>query len=162
MPLSTFPTDMNTAASAVIQAANALRRLRDGFGILNWSDLINVQRSLHQAKIASVKAMTEGSKAREAAEAYMRQINGPASLEAFGGQLAAVEVAAEGWSDLLRSTVAALPGSAFMQIGAVDQGAPTETAMPFRQDSLPADVALSIRQSTQLASLIAAFEAAGA
>lgn len=162
MPLSTFPTDMSAAASSVIQAADFLRRLRDGAGVLNWGDITNCQRLLHRAKTTSVAAMTEGYKAREAAEAYMRSINGPETLETFGSQLMAVEAAAAGWSQLLRDTVTALPGSAFMEIGSVDTGLPTETAMPFRNDSLPAATAISLRQSAELAALIAAFESAGA
>lgn len=162
MPLSTFPTDMSAAAAAVIQVADFLRRLRDGSGDLNWSDLVNTQRLLHRAKIASIKAITEGFKAREAAETYMRQINGPVTLEAFAAQLAVVEAAGAAWANLLRDTVNGLPGSAFLRIGAIDEGTPSETAIPIRLENIPAEQSTAIRSSGELAGLIAAFEAAGA
>lgn len=160
MALSTFPTDMPVAAAAVLASAEKFRAIQSQGGGLLWRVLEDAQNSLRASKLACLKAMAEGQKQPAGAEAFMAQIGGPATLAEFAAALQAVEVAASAWNDFLTTFLAGLPTSDLIAVHRQDQNLPTETRHIIR----PAAIANAdaLRNSQELANLIAAFEAAGA
>jgi hypothetical protein len=162
MALSTFPSDMNAAASAVLSCAAAFRAIATQSGDLTWRMLEDAQNSLHIAKSTSIVALSSASSAPAAAEAYMASIGGPASISDFQASLAAVETAAAAWNVALSAFLASLPTNQLLHLATRDVGLPTETKYISRPAFIPGQYAAALRAEPSLSALIAAFEAVGA
>jgi hypothetical protein len=162
MALSTFPTDMSAAAGAVLASAEKFRAIQSQGGDLTWRLLEDAQNSLRSAKLTTIKALTEGMKAPQASEAFMAGMGGPVTLVEFQQALGAVEIAASAWNDNLVTFLAGLSASDLIGMQSQDAGFPTETRHIVRPAFIPGATAAPLRQSRELANLIAAFETVGA
>jgi len=161
MTLSRFSSVMPQAVEAVLTTAEVLRYVRDSQGDLTWRALDQVQNGLAQSKAACTQALIEGQRQPTSSEAFMAGLGGPATLAEFQAGIMACEVAAAAWNTALAGFLGGLSGSEVVALVRRGEG----TAATSHIERVPyltparADV---LRQSNELAALIAAFEGVGA
>lgn len=160
MALSRFPKAMDDAANAVIQLTKAARYVRDSSGDLRLRDLDRIQEALRAAKLAATEVITEGQKSPANAEAFMASMGGPTSLQAFGAAMVDLETKASAWNDALAVWVGGLSAANFAEVATVSREG-TDTRHILRVDMCDGLTATPLRESTELADLIAALEAVG-
>lgn len=161
MTLSRFSSVMPRAVEAVLTTATALRHVRDTQGDLPWWALDRVQDGLAQSKASCVEALIEGQRQPATSEAFMASLGGPPTLADFQAKIAACEVAAVAWNKALAVLLASLDATeviALVRRGEGSMGSSHIERVAFLAQSR-ADV---LRQSDEMAALIAAFEAVGA
>lgn len=158
MALSRFPAMMDANVSAVLRTATALRFIRDSTGDLAFRHLDAVQSGLEQSKVTFGMAFAEAQKAPEAATAFMASIGGPASLQDYGAGAIALEAAAGDWNGRLSAALASIPAADLIT---TVLRAETQTRHIEHAAFISAVIADPLRQSPELAALIAAFESLG-
>ncbi|AVO36589.1 hypothetical protein [Pukyongiella litopenaei] len=159
--LSQFPRVMDRCVRAVIVAAEALRRVRDGTGDLSIRDLHAIQQGLRSSKYQTYQVLTEAAKAVPAAEAYMASVNGPATIAAFQAQAVVLETAAAAWNARLDAMIATLTGPEVIGLVVRNFDGVQTKDLTFAS-VIPETKAAPLRASTELAALIAEFEVVGA
>ncbi len=158
--LSRFPVVMPQCVEAVLAVAAALRHVSQSSGDLTWRDVNAIQDGLHRAKETTAAALAEGQKAPAAAEAFMASIGGPATLAEFAALAADIEAKATAWNVRLAAALAELTADEVIFLGHRGEGAAATRHVQYRH-FLPARVADPLRQSDELAALVAAFVAVG-
>lgn len=161
MGLSRFSSVMTRAVEAVLATAAALRYVRDTQGDLPWWALDRVQDGLAEAKVSCIEALVEGQRQPASSETFMASLGGPATLGDFQSKIAACEAAAAAWNASLGQLLASLTATEVIALVRRGQGN-MGTSHIERVSYLAQDRADTLRQSAQLAALIAAFEAVGA
>lgn len=174
MTLRMYRNSVPAAMTAATHAADQLRALQGGAGDLPFSQIETVQRALGRSKVTALAAITDLSTASqestaEAAEAetFLANYGGPASIADFQSHLASIDTAAGDWAARLKaavrevSTTAATSGIYFVDIEPRDFSG-TQIKMVSYFDRMTSAIATPLRASSELAALIAAFEAAGA
>lgn len=156
--LSRFPKVMSDNVDAVIRCADQARHIANATGDLPFRDLEMLQMLLENAKMTFLTAMSEGMKSPQAAEAFMISVNGPATLSAYQNTAVSIETAAAGWNAKLAQTLAELPNSVLISVIVRPD---SQTKHIERPSFIPAIYADQLRQSAELGSLVAAFDAAG-
>lgn len=152
---------MPRAVEAVHSTAAALRHVRDTQGDLPWWALDRVQDGLAQSKETCLAALAEGQRQPVSSEAFMASMGGPITLADFQTKIAACEAAAAGWNAALAAFVASLSASELIVLVRRGEGM-MATSHIERVAFLTQARADTLRQSPELATLIAAFEAVGA
>lgn len=152
---------MSEAVEAVVTCATVLRHIATTTGDLPLFDLNAAQNGLAEAKIKTVRVMQEGVKARAAATAFMRNVNGPATLEDFQAAIMDIEAKAAAWNGRLATALADMTGPECLWLGTRGQGQ-MSTRHVVQTHFIPARVANPLRQSAELAALVAAFTELGA
>lgn len=156
-----FGTIMPQAAAATIAAADALRFVRDSSGDLTVAALDAVQTGLARAKAATYAALAEGARNPVLAAGFMATIDGPESLAVYQANAVAIEARAAAWNAMLQTQLRALPPATLISL-AVTSSNGIESKRIETVRFLTSAQASGIRTSSELADLIAAFEAAGA
>lgn len=163
MGLSRFPKAMSDAADAVLRAGEALRHVSTASGDLTFRDLDLIYEGLASSKIHALAALAEGSKpgAQAGAQEFMASMGGPATLTDFQSKLVTIETKAAAFHAEVAAAFAAMPPTDLIRVNSRSVGGVT---VPFieRAAFIPAAYADPLRQSTELAELVAAFEAVGA
>ncbi|WP_424986552.1 hypothetical protein [Microbulbifer sp. S227A] len=135
--------------------------MRDTSGDLPMAALHAVQNGLASAKAATYAALAEGGKNPALAAQFMATIDGPESLETYQDNAATIETAAAAWNTMLQTQLRALPAARLISLPVrSDNGIDSRHIATI--GTLTAAEASGIRTSTELANLVAAFEAAGA
>lgn len=161
MSLSKFPAIMPLAASACIEAANALRFIRDNSGDLTFQNISRMHAALAEAKLTTLQALQEGAKQPVASETFMQNLGGPQTLVDFQGAAVNIESQVALMNARLQTVLDSLTSDEL--IGIETRGvAPTDYREVAFKSFIPAAKADSFRTSTELADLISAFEAVGA
>ena len=120
-----------------------------------------VQGSLGNAKAATYEALSEGSKQSVAAEAFMANQGGPATLVEFQAKAVEIETKATAWNAALKAALLSMTADEL--IGLTIRGvAPLDYKMVEYKDTIPAAKADALRASVALSELITAFESVGA
>lgn len=161
MPLSRFAITLPRAADAFLSAADALRFIRDSGGDLPWRTIEDAQQKIAAAKVTGLAAYQDAQIRPAAAQQFLADIGGPATLAEFNTLLGQLNTAMNAWHTGLSSLLSIMDGTEFMAV--VQRGTGTGATHHFERvgflTQARADV---LRSSTQLANLIAAFEAVGA
>ena len=158
MALSRFPTAMPQNVEAVLRASAALRNIRDTTGPLAFRYLDAVQSGLENAKTTFLRAMGEAKKAPPAAEAFMVGVNGPATLTEYQKGFEAIGAAATDWNARLATVLTKIPAAELIALGTRVETGTRHIEHAFEINAALAD---ELRTSTELSTLIAAFEAVG-
>lgn len=163
MPIPRFDAAFDAAVEAMQAAADLLRYFAGSSGDIQSSVIFErIPDALARAKSTAVAALTECSKNPTAATAALGRYPGaPQTVPAFLAAVTAVETAAQTWNADLAAWLAGLAIADLVALRGVDMGAGPVARFVWADGFTGAKVA-DLRQSSGLASLIAAFEAAGA
>ena len=163
MPIPRFDVTFSAAVEAMQTAADRLRYLRDTTGDLQRLVVMDlIPADLARAKATAVAALDEIQLNPVAAGAALTRYPGaPQTVPAFVAAVTTVETAAGAWNADLGAWLAGLAVSDLVALQGVDLGAGKVAQFVWAQGFTAATVA-PLRTSPGLASLIAAFEAAGA
>ena len=163
MPIPRFDAAFDAAVEAMQAAADLLRYFAESTGDMQAAVIFErMPDSLAQAKNTAVMALTECSKnPAKATEALTRYPGAPQSVAAFLAAVTAVETAAQSWNADLAAWLAGLSVADLVALRGVDMGSGPVARFVWSDGFTEAQIA-DLRASTGLASLIAAFEAAGA
>jgi len=159
--LSRFAITLPRAADAFLNAADALRFIRDSGGDLTWRALEDAQKKIAIAKAAGFDAFEDAQKQPATAEQFLADIGGPATLAEFNTLLGQLNTAMNAWHTGLTQLIAVMDGPEFLAVAQSGTGA-SSTFHFERVGGLTQARADVLRNSSQLADLIAAFEAVGA
>ena len=149
---------MPLAIEACIDVANLLRAFRDSTGDMSLADVQRIENGLTRAKDFCIRALAEGKKQPAGAEAVMKGAGGPDTLTALETGLGGVEVSAAGWNVAVDAMYPNLKWNDLIERTTTAVG----TKVTNHKMLIPSVLADTLRQSTALQDLIAAFEAVGA
>lgn len=159
--LSRFAMALPRAADAFLNAADALRFIRDSGGDLTWRALEDAQQKIAIAKATGLDAYTEAQRQPAAAQQFLADIGGPETLAEFNTLLGQLNTAMNAWHAGLTALIDLMDGTEFMTV--VQRGTGAGSTFHFERVGFLAEARADVlRNSTQLANLIAAFEAVGA
>ncbi|MGV8987829.1 MAG: hypothetical protein ACOH2H_16265 [Cypionkella sp.] len=163
MAIPRFDAIFSAAVEGMQNAADLLRYLRDTTGDLQTSVIWDrLPQAMARAKATAVAALQECAKAPSAADlALPRYPGAPQTVATFTAAVIAVEVSAQVWNADLSAWLSGLTLADLVALKGVDLGA-GKVAQFVWVDGFTAAQVAPLRQSAGLASLIAAFEAAGA
>lgn len=160
MSISRFPSALSSLADAVGTVASTLRGIQSASGDLEIIQLDLCAQQMRAAKVAAIRLLSEAQKARAAAvEQQMSDMGGPATLADLQQGLSQINSALTAWDDRQASAFLAM-GPGWQMVTVTRDGVSTRHLEPIR--FISAAVADPLRQSSELAALIAAFEAIGA
>lgn len=163
MPIPRFYATFDAAVRAMQDAADKLRYLAASSGAMNASVIFaDIPNALAEAKATAVAALTECSKNPASATEALGSFPGaPQTVASFLSAVTAVETAAQSWNADVAAWLAGLTVADLVALQGVNRGAGMVAQFVWATSFPDAKVA-PLRKSTGLASLIAAFEAAGA
>ena len=163
MPIPRFDAAFDAAVEAMQAAADLLRYFAGSSGDIQSSVIFHrIPDALARAKNTAVAALTECGKNPIAATAALTRYPGaPQSVATFLAAVTAVETAAQAWNADLAAWLSGLAVADLVALRGVDLGAGPVARFVWSDGFTEAKIT-ELRASTGLASLIAAFEAAGA
>lgn len=156
--LSRYEKEMKRAMEATMDVADLLRDFRDSTGDLPLQRIERIEQALSKAKESTVSALKEGQKRPDESEAFMRAEGGPDTLTALEDGLKVVEISAAAWNAAVDAMYPNLVWSDLIERTTTAVG----TKVTNHKMLIPSALADTLRQSTALQDLIAAFEAVGA
>jgi len=161
MALSKFPSAFNAVTDLLLSAANQARAIRDGSGDLRWSTIQNMVRTLGQLESAYEYAKIEAQKQLTAAQAYVSDMGGPATLAEFNTAMTDVISAKDVLLTGLDTLLGNMTGTDFYSQKSLNVGGYNVTLLE-SNDFVPTAQTATIRGSAGLVSLITELEALGA
>lgn len=163
MAIPRFDAAFDAAVNAMQQAADLLRYFAGSTGDIQSSVITaRIPQALAQAKATAVTALNEcGKNPVAATDALTRYPGAPQTVPTFYAAVTAVETAAQAWNADLAEWLSGLAVADLVSIRGVDLGF-GPVAQFVWSDGFPDAKIAALRASPGLASLVAAFEAAGA
>jgi len=161
MALSKFPAAFNAVTESILRAADEARAIRDGSGDLRWSSIVNLIRTLGQLEANYEVAKVEGQKQLTAAQAYIAELGGPATLAQFNTLMSNVSTRKQNMLNGFDTILGNLSGNDFYVQKTLNLGGHSITLME-QQDFIPTTTSNTIRASALIANLITDLEALGA
>ena len=161
MALSTFPRAVDDAIAQLVLVANVARGLRDGTGPVRWSE---IERLMHHAGgmlAAYDAAKAEAQKQLSAAQAYIADMGGPATLAEFNTAMVEVETRVDAFASAVETFIGTKTSDEFAQVVNLNVGGRNARILQ-RRDIMPDATATQLRGTAVLANLITALEAVGA
>ncbi len=163
MAIPRFDLKFSTAVSDMQSAADLLRYLRDSAGDLQMLVVTShIPDALAATRASAIAAGTECQMDVAAADqALTRYPGAPQTVAALQGAVGAILQAAQLWKADVQAWLAGLTVADLVTFAEVDLGAGPVGRFVWA-DGLPEAKVAPLRQSAGLASLIVAFESAGA
>ncbi len=161
MALSRFPAAFDNVTQGIITAAETARTIRDGVGPLRWSTVQQLVRVLGQLESNYEFAKVEAQKQLTAAQAYIADVGGPATLAEFNTLMTAVSGRKQNLLNGLDTLLGNLSGTDFYKQSSLNIGGYNITLLE-QNDFVPDATSTDIRTSNLIANLIADLEALGA
>ena len=161
MALSKFPAAFNSVTDGLLIAAEQARTIRDGTGDLRWSSIVNLIRTLGQLEANYEIAKVEAQKQLTAAQTYVADLGGPATLTEFNTLMSNVVTAKQAMLDGFDTILTGLDGTNFHVQKTLSIGGHNVTLME-QQDFIPTATSDTIRASALIANLITDLETLGA
>jgi len=162
MALSNFPQAVSSFVESAVVAANLCRSARDNTGPLRWADVEALTRRLGQVQGAYEGARVEALKSTTAAQAYIADLGGPATLAEFATAMAAVDTAIAALTTELENFIANQQPTAFMEVVSLHVGNGVNAQILQVKAFVPDASVAAFRGSSQLQNVITALEALGA
>jgi len=161
MPLSTFPRAVDDAIAQMVLVANVARGLSDGTGPIRWSEIENLMLRAGGMLAAYDNAKAEAQKSLAAAQAYIADMGGPATLAEFNTAMVEVETRVDAFASAVETFIGTKTSDEFAQVVNLNVGGRNARILQ-RRDIMPDATATQLRGTAVLANLITALEAVGA
>jgi len=161
MALSSFPRAVDDLVSQLAAVANQARDIRDGTGDLRWSAVENFMLRMGSLRASYAAAKSEALKQVAAAQAYIADLGGPATLAEFDTLMAEVDTRIGAFGAAVDTFVAGRGADEFAQVVELNVSGQATKVLQ-RRDIMPAATATQLRGTAVLADLITALEALGA
>jgi len=161
MALSKFPAAANDVIDNLVTTADLLRTIRDGSGSIPIQNFDTLQRYFIVLDVNFEKAKTEAVKQQTAAETYISNMGGPATLAAFQQAYNAIDSDITAWNNFFSAELATANATDYVSLQTLSFGGGSGP-MIVRGSVIPSTQSANIRASSELANLISSFEALGA
>lgn len=158
MALSAFPRAVDDLVAQIVAVATLARGIRDGAGDLRWSALENFMLRLGGLQAAYDAAKAEAQKQLPAAQAYIADLGGPATLAEFNTLMTEVDARIAAFATAVETFLAGRGADEFAQVVELNVSGKATKVLQ-RRDIMPAATATQLRGTAVLANLITALEA---